>query len=110
MTVVTKEDARAKGDTIYYISCPRCGTSLPQPFNRYGGPQYYEHHCGKDHRPRRARFLVAASGVGYFAYQLGDSQRAEPIFDRLIRYWSSRILQTVPLHDAMERDTLDKVA
>ncbi|NIV53588.1 MAG: hypothetical protein GWN53_17245 [Gammaproteobacteria bacterium] len=82
---------------LYYVKCPRCRDSLGPPFNRLGGPQYYEHRCGDGHRPRMARFLVAASGTGYVSYELDKGERAEAVYVRMIDYWEREIRETIPL-------------
>ena len=62
------------------------------PFNLFGGPQVSEHHCGPGHYPRRVRYMVAASGTGYMAYEFPPEERVETRFTLWISYWSHCIL------------------
>jgi len=55
------------------------------------GPQVSEHHCGKAFWPRRVRYIVAASGVGYMAHAFVEDERVEGRFAAWVAYWTAHI-------------------
>lgn len=79
---------------LFYASCPHCGDTLKQPFNRLGGPQLSDHVCtGR----RRRYFLIAASGEGYISYPFDAGERWEPVFARWIEHWQTDLRETLTL-------------
>lgn len=109
-SVVIKESVRESRDLLYYIDCPRCERPIQQPFSRLGGPQFSEHFCGNGRRPRKARFLVAASGEGYFAYALDKGEWAEPIMEKWVTYWMHHLRETLPLRPHQDGDRFKMTA